>query len=229
MKRIMSWTVMLLVLLAAATEASAAVVNFSDYFFPSPLSRYCRYNYVTPTGFAGFTITVTKLTSGQYAGHYRWGTYNIPDNEEAAWRIADFDYRQNTQSFLLYADSLIGDLQEPVSILATYTTDTPYSSPFSTDIWWYFRFYNSFEVGGKTYENVMLWVVFDSKYPATGINTLLGLPTNYGMVSTYSYYAKGIGELLHTSADNGGNVRYQYQLQSTGVHRSPAGVALLLD
>jgi hypothetical protein len=231
MKRIMSWTVMLLVLLVAGTETLAADIHFSDYFFPTPLSRACRYIYSTPSGYPGFTVTVTKLTSGPYAGHYRWGDYNIPEGEEAVWRIADFEKSNYIQSYLLYADSLMGELEEPARIQATYETEISHPSPIpgSSGIYWFFRVYSSVQVLGKTYQDAMLWVVFDSKYPATVINTNLGLPTDHGMVSTYTLYAKGIGELVHTSAASDGSVRYQYGLQSTGTSHSPTGLSLLLD
>jgi hypothetical protein len=230
MKRIMSWTVMLLVLLGAGTEASAAVVNLSDYFFPTPLSRSCRYSYVIPAGYPGFTITVTKLTNPPYAGHYRWGDYNIPGGEEAVWRIADFDRTSYIQSYLLYADSLIGDLPSPASIRATYDTETIYQNPVgSSTSKWYFRHISSLNTGGKTYQDVLLWAVLDAQYPSGNQwNTNLGLQ-GLPAVTVFTFYAKGIGELIHADIDaQSGNTNYQYELQSTGVPNSPAGAALLL-
>jgi hypothetical protein len=224
----MSWTLMLLMLLTAATEASAVVVHLSDYFFPVPLSRTCRYYYATPEGHPDFTVKVTKLTGGLYAGHYRMGDYNIPDGEEAVWRIFDFDYSSWIQYYLLYADSNIGDLPEPARIRGSYDADTPYVSPLSSTNTWFFRI-TTVGVGEKIYQNVLLWAVFDSKAPATSLNTKYGLPTNYGMLSTFSLHAKGIGELVHLNADSGGNIRYQFILKSTGVPGATAGVALLLN
>ncbi len=114
-------------------------VNLLDYFISDPLSRWCRYSYLTPAGFPGFTLRFTPITSGKYAGKYRMGDWNTPEDELAVWRLhCELGVQQ---SLFVYADSQIGELPSPASFSTVFpmNTATPNPLPNTPGLYWYFK------------------------------------------------------------------------------------------
>jgi hypothetical protein len=201
-------------------------VNLVDYFVPGPFSRWCTYSYLTPVGFPGFTLRFTPVTSGKYAGKYRMGDWNTPENELAVWRIVSWDQ----QAIYVYADSQIGDLPSPVSFSTIFPENTPVPNPLPNEegIYWYFKTLPSLTVAAGTFKDVLLDIVLDAAYPPNAMNTELGLSVPYAVTSV-TYYARGIGEIKNLDVEaQTGNIRFSYQLQDTGFTASMPWVQLLL-
>lgn len=213
--------------LHGCVSSDTSSVNLLNYFIPNPLSRWCRYSYLSPAGFPGFTLRFTPITSGIYAGKYRMGDWNTPENELAVWRIVSWDQ----QLFYVYADSQIGDLPSPVSFSTVFPENTLYPNPLPGEegIYWYFKALTSLTVAAGTYKDVLAFIVLDSAYPPNSMNTILGLTVPYA-VTCVTYYGRSIGELKMMDVEaQTGNIRFSYQLQSTGVGGGMPGVLLLLD
>lgn len=200
--------------LHGCVSSVATPVNLLHYFVPAPLPRWCRYSYLTPAGFPGFTLRFTPVTSGKYAGKYRMGDWNTPGDELAVWRIVSWDL----QSLFVYADSQIGDLPSPVSFSTVFPMNTPIPNPLpnETGIYWYFKTLPSLTVAAGTFKDVLLDIVLDSAYPPNAMNTALGLSVPYA-VTCVTYYGRYIGELKMMDVEaQTGNINFSYQLQSTG-------------
>ena len=122
-----------------------------------------------PRGFPGFTLRVSPITSGKYAGKYYWGDWNIPNNETDAWRIVGWD----ATNLYMYA-SQGGDFANPVVIPRVQPLDTIIPSPIpgDTDYPWYFTFRPSLTVPAGTFNNVLLDLVLDNNYPANSVNAM---------------------------------------------------------
>jgi hypothetical protein len=202
-------------------------VNLLNYFVPTPLSRWCRYSYLTPAGFPGFTLRFTPIASGPYAGKYRMGDWNTPEDELAVWRIVSWD----AQALYVYGDSQIGYLPSPVWFSTTFLQNTPIPNPLpgAEGIYWYFKTIPSLTVAAGTFSDVLLDIVLDSAYGPNSMNTALGLTVPYA-VTCATAYGRGIGELAMMDVEaQSGDIRFSYQLQSTGIGGgTPPGVLLLL-
>jgi len=203
---------------SAATNGSvsndAAPINLVNYFLPNPLPRWCRYAYITPAGFPGFTLRFTLITSDPYAGKYRMGDWHTPEDELAVWRIVSWD----AQAIYVYGDSQIGYLPSPVWFSTIFPLNTPVPNPLpEPGIYWYFKAIPSLTVAAGTFNDVLIDIVLDSAYPPNSANTALGLTVPYA-VTCVTYYGRGIGELLMADVDaQTGSIMFSYQLQSTGV------------
>jgi uncharacterized membrane protein len=212
--------------LHGCVSSDTSPVNLLNYFVPNPLSRWCRYSYLTPAGFPGFTLRFTPITSGPYAGKYRMGDWHTPGDELAVWRIVSWD----AQALYVYGDSQIGYLPSPVWFPTTFPQNTPVSNPLPGEegIYWYFKLIPSFTVAAGTFSDVLIDIVLDSAYPPNAMNAALGLDVSYA-VTGVTYYGRGIGELKMMDVEaQTGNIRFSYQLQSTGAGAGLAGTALLL-
>jgi hypothetical protein len=201
-------------------------INLLDYFIPSPLSRWCRYSYLTPAGFPGFTLRFTPITSGTYAGKYRMGDWNTPEGELAVWRIVSW----NQQVLYVYADSQIGELPSPASFSTVFpmNTATPNPLPNTPGLYWYFKPLGSLSVAAGTFHDVLAFIVLDSAYLPNSMNAILGLTVPYA-VTCVTYYSRGIGEIKMMDVDaQTGNIWFSYQLQSTGASAGLPYLPLLL-
>lgn len=215
------------ILLLAAATAQAATVDLFDYMMPMPLKRWCSFSFLLPVGFPGFTTRVSPITSGKYAGKYYWGDWNIPPNENNAWRIVGWD----ATNLYMYA-SQAGDFPNPVVIPRVQLLDTIIPSPIpgNTDYPWYYTFRSSLTVPAGTFNNVLLDLVLDNHYPPNSVNAILGLGS-IPAITSVTYLAQGIGEILTADIDAAsGDTIYCYQLQSTGVPSYlPALMMLLMN
>ena len=214
------------ILLLAAATAQAATVDLFDYEMPTPLKRWCSYSYLAPVGFPGFTLRVSPITSGNYAGKYHWGDWNIPQNGNNAWYIISWD----ATNFYMYASQLGGDFPTPVVIPRVQALDTVITSPIpgDTDYPWYFTFRPSLTVPAGTFNNVLLDLVLDINYPPNSVNAFLGLNSIPG-ITYVTVRANGIGEIWSADIDAAsGDIRYCYQLQSTGISSYLPALPLLL-
>lgn len=219
--------VMLVFLLGAAASAQATTtVDLFDYMMPTPFKRWCRFSYLSPAGFPGFTLRVSPIISGKYAGKYYWGDWNIPQNETDAWRIVHWD----ATNLYLDASQLGGDFPNPVVIPRVQPLDTVITSPIpgNTHFPWYRTFRPSLTVPAGTFNNVLLDLVLDNTLPANSMNATLGL-NSLPAITAVTYYARGIGEIWTADIDaETGAIRYNYVLQSTGVSSSLPPLPLLL-
>lgn len=212
--------------LHGCVSSDTTIVNLLNYWLPNPVSRWCRYGYITPEGFPGFTLRFTPITSGPYAGKYRMGDWNTPEDELAVWRIVSWD----AQALYVYADSQIGDLPSPVWFSTTFPQSTAIPNPLPGEqgIYWYFKTISSFTVAAGTFSDVLLDIVLDSAYGPNSMNTALGLTVPYA-VTCVTYYGRGIGELKMMDIEaQTGNIRFSYELQGTGVGGGTPGALLLL-
>jgi probable HAF family extracellular repeat protein len=199
------------------TVANIGPVNLTNYFIPKPLSRWCRYSYLNPPGFPGFTLRFTRLASGNYAGKYYNGDWNTPEDELAKWRILSWDEK----SFYAYADSQIGDLPEPATFPTSYFLNFKLDDPlpYSGGLYWYFKTLPSLTVAAGTFEDVLIFIVLDHTYPPNAMNDALGLNRIEisKAVTSVTYYGRAIGELKMMDVDaQTGDIRFSYELQSTG-------------
>jgi hypothetical protein len=213
--------------LHGCVSSDTTPVNLVDYFLPNPLSRWCKYSYITPAGFPGFTLRFTPITSGPYAGKYLMGNWNSPGDELAVWRIVSWD----AQAIYVYGDSQIGYLPSPVwfSTIFPQNTLVPNPLPGEEGIYWYFKIIPSLTLAAGTFNDVLIDIVLDSAYPPNSVNTALGLTVPYA-VTCVTYYGPGIGELLMANVDaQTGNIVFSYQLQGTGVGGGTPSVLLLLE
>lgn len=212
--------------LHGCVSSDTTPVNLLNYWLPNPLSRRCSYSYITPEGFPGFTLRFTPVTSGPYAGKYRMGDWNTPEDELAVWRIVSWD----AQVLYVYADSQIGDLPSPVWFSTTFPQDTAIPNPLPGEegIYWYFKTIPSFTVAAGTFSDILIDIILDSAYPPNSRNAALGLTVPYA-VTCVTYYGRGIGELKMEDVEaQTGNIRFSYELQSTGVGGGTPSVLLLL-
>jgi len=220
--------VMLVFLLLVPIMAQAATVDLFDYMIPTPLKRWCNYTYLSPVGFSGFTLRVSPITSGKYAGKYYWGDWNLPGNETDAWRIISWDATQ----VYMWASQLGGDFPNAVIIPRIPPLDTivPTPTPDAADYPWYYTFRSSLTVPAGTFNDVLLDLALDINYPPNSMNAYLGL-NSIPAITYVTYYAKGIGEIWNADIDAAtGDIRYNYVLVSTGVSSSlPALPLLLMD
>jgi probable HAF family extracellular repeat protein len=201
--------------LHGCVSSDTTPVNLVNYYAPNPLSRWCRYVYITPEGFPGFTLRFTPITSGTYAGKYRMGDWHTPEDELAVWLIVSWD----AQALYVYGDSKIGYLPSPVWFSTIFPQNTPVPNPLPGEvgIYWYYKTIPSFTVAAGTFSDVLIDIVLDSAYPPNSMNTALGLSVPYA-VTCVTYYGRGIGELKMMDVDaQTGNINFSYQLQSTGV------------
>jgi len=217
----------LIFLLLMAAAAQAATFDKFDYWIPKPLNRWCSYSYLSPVGFTGFTIRISPITSGKYAGKYYWGDWNVPQNETDVWRIVSWD----STNFYLHASQLGGDFPSPVVIPRICSLDTIIPSPIPGDTHcpWYYTFRPNLTVPAGTFKDVLLDLVLDTDYPPNSMNTALELSLPHA-VTYVGVFAKGIGEIWSADIDAAsGAIRYSYQLQSTGISSAfPAMLPLLL-
>lgn len=215
------------ILLLAAATAQAATVDLFDYMMPTPLKRWCSYSYLSPVGFPGFTLRVSPITSGKYAGKYYWGDWNIPNNETDAWRIVTWD----ATNLYMYASQLGGDFANPVVIPRVQTLDTQIPSPVpgNDDNPWYFTFRPSLTVPAGTFYNVLLDLVLDTTCDPNSVNHALGLDS-IPAITSVTYLVQGIGEIANADIDaDSGQVNYNYVLQSTGISSFLPALPMLLS
>ena len=215
-----------ILLLAAATAQGAERVDLFDYMMPAPLTRCCNYTYVSPPGFPGFTLRVSPITSGKYAGKYYWGDWNTPNNETDVWRIVSW----NATNLYMWASQLGGDFANAVVIPRAQTLDTVIDSPVpgNTSYPWYFTFRESLTVPAGTFYHVLLDLVLDTHYGPNSVNYDLGLGS-LPAITSVTYLAQGIGEIATADIDaNSGQVNYAYVLQSTRMYL-PALPMLLMN
>lgn len=71
------------------TEIHAATFKLTDYWISKGPGDVWTYGYTQPPGIPDFTVAITAVTSGTYAGKYRMGDYRYPDGS-ILWRIVSW-------------------------------------------------------------------------------------------------------------------------------------------
>ena len=210
--------------LASITPASAVTANILDYYF-TKVGAWGKFNYTTPPGFGGFTLTLSRVASGAYAGKYRIGDYHFPDSSDATWRI--FDWTADHSTINIYADSL-KVYNPPVQMAAVNPKGTLITNPFDTSSHWYFKTQASYGVPAGTFNDVLLWVVVDENFGPNSVNTDLGLTLPFG-VTGVTWYAPGVGEIANKDVDAAtGNIAFYYELTRYGSKTQTGSLMLLL-
>jgi hypothetical protein len=198
--------------LASITPAGAVTASILDYYF-TKVGAWGKYSYTKPPGFDGFTLTLSQVASGEYAGKYRIGDYHTPDYGTATWRI--FDWSADRSAVNIYTDSL-KVYSPPAQMAAVNPEGTLITTPFDTNSHWYFKTQASYGVPAGTFNNVLVWVVVDENFGSNSVNTELGLTLPFG-VTGVTWYAPGVGEIANKDVDAAtGNTAFYYELTRYG-------------
>jgi hypothetical protein len=212
--------------LAIMIPPSPVAINIMDYQL-TKVGAWGKYSYTTPPGFAGFTLTLTKMASGPYAGKYRLGDYHTPDLGIATWRV--FDWSADRSLINIYADSL-KSYTPPRIIPAVNNIEILIPSPFENNIYWYFKKVPRWDVLAGRFSDGLAWIVFDEDFAPNTVNTDLGLGFVPFGVTGVTRYARGVGEITNQNVDAAsGETSFSYQLSAYGRSLEPGVMLLLLD
>jgi len=192
-------------------KAVAAEINILPYYVTGNVGDYWTYEYVTPSGTPDFTINLTQVTSGPFAGKYRLG-------DGTAERIFDFD----ASGITIYE---LGSTvySPPFKINALQPLEEVFDSPNPDDSccpWYLQKLGSSLTVLAGTFDDVLIQFALDKTFGGpTSANTEFGLDPSevpYG-VTHVSWMAAGIGEIQNRDYDEYGTMLYEYQLKATSV------------
>jgi hypothetical protein len=214
----------LLVFLGSTGPASSANIDLQPYLLGA-LGRWNRFTYTAPPSYPGFTLSLTRVTSGPFAGKYRLGDYLTPDPTKDQW----FIFGPQPNAIYVYATDQ-GTFGTPIAMPRFVPLDTLVNHPFESGFYWYFKIIPSLTVPAGTFNNVLAWIVLDGSQPANAVNSQIGLPSsiNYG-VHEVDWSASQVGDLKSLEVDAAtGNTIYAYQLTAYGVKRATP-LYLLLD
>jgi hypothetical protein len=216
LKRTLSTLVILVALMLTlpAADVNAATIKFFDYFFSRGVGDSWTYGYTQPAGVPDFTVTITRVPDGVYAGKWRQGNYREPDGS-TYYQIVFYD---GSNAYLYYDSKSNTSLNPPLMIPATFELETmvPHPGDPQNDVW-YFKKVSQLTVPAGTFYNVVLKLDLDKNFGPNNGNILFGLPPSipYG-VTHASWYALHAGELFNMDFDAAtGAAGDTYQLKST--------------
>ncbi len=233
MKRNFPWVLavglFLLLSLYANAGVEAGQVNIVDYMACGKDGDLWTYNYSVPPGTPGFTVSMVKLTAGEYAGKYRLGDWRNPDGS-TEWYILDSD----ANHFYLYYHNQLGAIEPRRVIEGWQDLERPIPNPFTLDPNnpKYLKTLASLTVTAGTFKDILIIIDLDKNYPPNNYNDLYGLDRQtipWG-VTHIQWYARGFGQIADEDVDAAtGNQVFKYDLVSTTVEpKFKASVAAIL-
>jgi hypothetical protein len=205
-------------------QAHAANIDLHDYWMTTA-GQWSSFIYSYPTGFPGFTVTLTVESSGDYTGHFRAGDFITPDPSRYRWVIFDWD----ATSLILYATPG-GKIDPPAHLPRILPLDQLIDNPVEPDVAWYFTKLPSLTAPAGIFQDVLVWFNLDKTTGPNSVNAqfnLSGLP--YG-ITHVQWYGRGLGELqeLDVDADTGAT-QYAFAIQAYGFKTPMPPDLLLLD
>ncbi|MEJ2672589.1 MAG: hypothetical protein P8168_10410 [Deltaproteobacteria bacterium] len=224
-----------LALCQAGEQAWAKEINVLPYYGANnfKVGDYWTYAYDEPPGAPDFTVAVTEVTSGPFAGDYRLGNYEII-GRGTDWRILNWD----ATGISVYETALEGVLCPPLKINAEQPqpleelVNVPVYGSLNYDpinYWYYQKLSSSLTVPAGTFNDLLLNLVFDEHYGPNSANTYFGLDpaTVPYAVTEANWSARGIGEIQVAEIDaESGELISLYQLKATNVPLPPSLVLL---
>jgi hypothetical protein len=235
MKRNFPWVLavglFLLLSLYANVGVEAGQVNIVDYMACGKDGDLWTYNYTFPPGTPGFTVSMVKLTAGEYAGKYRMGDWRNPD-ESTEWYIFDSD----ASHIYFYYYSHGGAFNPPRVVEGWQELEKPIANPFKIDPDnpKYLKTLSSLTVTAGTFQDVLVFIDLDKNYPPNQYNDEYGLDRQtipWG-VTHIEWYARGFGQIANEDVDAAtGNQVFKYDLVSTTVKpklNAPVAAFLIL-
>jgi hypothetical protein len=202
-------------------KAEAAEINILPYYYPfsgANVGDYWTYAYVTPSGTPDFTVTLTQVTSGPFAGKYQIGdgTEYIFDRDASGIIV----YQRGST---IYSPPIKLNALQPLNEVA----DNPFPEEACCPAY-YQKLGSSLTVLAGTFDDVLIDFALDKNFGGpTKANDEFGLDHTavpFG-VTHVSWMAAGIGEIQNRDYDEFGNELYEYQLRATSV---PLPAPLLL-
>ncbi len=198
-----------------AEKAEAAEINILPYFIAGNVGDFWTYAYVTPPGTPDFTVTLTQVTSGPFAGKYRWGDWVRPDSS-TEYHIGDWD----SSGINVYENNGV-IYSPPEKIPSVLPLNETFINPIPDVDYWYFIKIPSLTVTAGVFDDILLQINFDSRYEPNDANNFFGFddPVEFPYGVTHaSWMAAGIGEIQNVDIDaETGNLVYEYQLKATSV------------
>jgi hypothetical protein len=204
-------------------KSEAAEINILPYYYPysgAKVGDYWTYAYVTPSGTPDFTITLTQVASGPFAGKYQIGD-----------ATAVFIFDRDASGINVYQrDSFV--YSPPFKVNALQPLEEVKDSPDPEDSccpWYFQKLGSSLTVLAGTFDDVLVHFALDKNFGGpTTANDEFGLDHTavpYG-VTHVSWMAAGIGEIQNRDYDELGNMLFEYQLKATSVPLPPSLVLL---
>lgn len=196
-------------------RAEAADINIIPYFITGNVGDFWTYAYIAPPGTPDFTVTLTQVTSGPFAGKYRWGDFVFP-NGNSSYHIGDWD----SSGINVYENNGV-IYSPPEKIPSVLPLNESFINPLPDVDYWYFLKMPSLTVAAGVFDDILLQINFDSRYGPNDANKFFGFDDMvefpYG-VTHASWMAAGIGEIQNVDIDVAtGNLVYEYQLKATSV------------
>ena len=210
-----------------STVNAATTIKLTDYWFCRGIGDSWTYEYTQPLGLDPFTVTITLITSGEYAGKIRWGDVVKPDGSKN-YNISSYD----NNNFILY-NSNNQKIDPPLKIPITYELEKMADNPANpANGAWYFLKLDKLTVPAGTFYHILLKLDLDKNFGPNLGNTLFHLPANipYG-VTHAEWSALGVGILMDMDFNAAGQVGPIYQLKTTNAtpaKRRGASSAILL-
>ena len=208
--------IMVMPLWQGGEQAAAAEINVLPYYVAGNVGDSWTYTYVTPSGTPDFIVTLTRVTSGSFAGKFRLGDYVSPGGS-TDWQIFDSD----TNGINVYATGSAGIFNPPGQIGLLQPLNEMIVTPLPIpDNYWYFQQLASLTVPAGTFNDILVNIALDSNFGPNGANTSFGLDpveVPYG-VTHVEWMAAGIGVIQNVDIDaESGNLVYEFQLKATSV------------
>ena len=204
-------------------QAHSADIDLHDYWMTTT-GQWSRFSVTYPTGFPGFTVTLTVEKSGNYLGKYRMADFITPDPHRYRWVIFDWD----ATNLNLYATP-DGTINPPAQMPRGMPLNTLIDNPLEDNAWYVIKL-NSLTVPSGTFQDVLVWFVLDKTTLPNFVNDQFGLSSLPYGITHVQWYGRGLGELqeLDVDADTGAT-RYVFVIQAYGFKSSMPPYLLLLD
>ena len=217
-----SWLSCLIIFLALFVHAEiyAANINIVPYMGAGEDGGWWKYTYTrTPPNpvYNAFTLKMTLITSGEYQGKTRWGTWRYPDGKKVY-----YIFSRDTDHLYIYSENGT-KLDPPVVIEGWQILNKIIPNPANPESSsaWYLKRQASLTVPAGTFKDVLVKIDLDKDFAPNEINDLLGLDrakVPYA-VTHVEWHAYGVGELLNIDLDAAsGSIVYVYKLTSTNMH-----------
>ena len=193
-------------------------INLSDYRNWSTVGSRWTYSYIYPLGLNDFTVSISKVTSGQYNGMLRigdWYEYH-PSDPQIYWIVYEmsdgyiniYQYGPNTSDIPW--------------ILNEHELECFVSCSVYPGKKWYVRKEEKITVPAGTFYDILVMFDIDSTkgLPPNSANYTYGLDTTevpYAVTNIH-WYARNFGEVKGIDIDSAtGNIVHVYELKSSYV------------
>jgi hypothetical protein len=235
MKKVLTLALAVLVLLLALgltplNAQAGSTINIVSYYATGGDGDWWEYRYTiepasttNPNFSSPFTVTQTRSASGILTQ----GSWILPDKSTTYYASADATH--------LYLYDASGNLVSTVDcqVESGPLIDSPF--PGNEGMRAYFTLISSYTGTFQTFANVLVYVVLDTNYGATGatdfVNKLFGIdiPDSEWGLTHVSALARGIGEIINIDFDaESGALLWQYELAATSVQAPAPGTLVLL-